>query len=430
MQDEGLLPPGRSPGRSTGTPSYAEYSAGSNKLVQEDATQPQLAQLLLVYQWTAALYRIWPSSTPDAKGLHKLLTEALKGGTQLMMQLSKFVMQMQTAQQSPSCSTGSNAGHQHEDCAVSNGAPAGSTTQSAQLPMPAAQTVQGPTKQQGQDSARRGWLSKGRLDGPVAAAVLEMAAIVLEPLGLILQQEQQLAQRQGYPMAQLHNMSSTADDLADKLQYYFGEKDGGTPLLLHTMLSACLHQLVLHVESLLGQDQGCTQLPTSSSQQQGVSSGSSACCAAEVGSSSSSGGGRSIAELAEGYLLQHADILQAEKPVAPSKTAVTAWRAVCERLWAVLSLPLTLQEATAVLASMQPSAAAASSSGGDGSACTAAVAFPAMEDCDALHGSFRVCMPAQNQRTKGSPRGCQHKSQWQLQREQQCQQLQHFSPSA
>lgn len=170
---------------------------------------------------------------------------------------------------------------------MSNGAPAGSTTQSAQLPMPAAQTVQGPTKQQGQDSARRGWPSKGRLDGPVAAAVLEMAAIVLEPLGLILQQEQQLAQRQGYPMAQLHNMSSTADDLADKLQYYFGEKDGGTPLLLHTMLSACLHQLVLDVEC---QEQGSTHLPTSSSQQQGVSSGSSACCAAEVGSSSSSGG--------------------------------------------------------------------------------------------------------------------------------------------
>lgn len=68
-----------------------------------------------------------------------------------------------------------------------------------------------------------------------------------------------------------------------------------------------------------------------------------------------------------------------------------------------LSLPLTLQEATAVLASMQPSAAAASSSGGDGSACTAAAAFPAMQDCDALHGCFGSACQHTTSARKGVP---------------------------
>jgi hypothetical protein len=41
-----------------------------------------LAQLLLVYQWTAALCRIWPSNIPDAKVLSSLLSSALAGATE------------------------------------------------------------------------------------------------------------------------------------------------------------------------------------------------------------------------------------------------------------------------------------------------------------------------------------------------------------
>jgi prophage DNA circulation protein len=101
-----------------------------------------------VYQWTAALCRIWPSSIPDAKGLSSLLSSAIAGAAQLVEQFP----QMQT-----------NASNHSTALCVQNAdsvACSSSTEQSAQLAV------------------------------PVTAAVLEVAALVLQPLGLLLLQQQ------------------------------------------------------------------------------------------------------------------------------------------------------------------------------------------------------------------------------------------------
>ena len=97
----------------------------------------------------------------------------------------------------------------------------------------------------------------------------------------------------------------------------------------------------------------------------------------------SSSGSKSAAELAESYLLQHADTLQAKQPSAPSRATVMAWRAVCERQWAEMSLPLTLQAAAAVMASIQLKGASSSS----GRACSACIpSVWDIQDCGALDG--------------------------------------------
>jgi hypothetical protein len=144
------------------------------------------------------------------------------------------------------------------------------------------------------------------------------------------------------------------------------------------MLLVCLHQLVLHAELQHG---ATNRLPVMR-----ADSSIAAGCGLAYGSSNTS---RSIADIAEGCLLQHADTLQAKQPAGTtSRAAIAAWRGLCERHWAAGSLQLTPQEAAAVLASIQPSAAAASSSGGVGDAGTAATAVWAMQDCGRLDGSF------------------------------------------
>jgi hypothetical protein len=163
-------------------------------------------------------------------------------------------------------------------------------------------------------------------------------------------------------------------------------------LLLQAMLTVCLHQLVLHAERKLWASTQVTPNPAHDSgmhQKGGVFSPIATCAPAGSSSSSSSDNKKSNAELAEGYLLQHADKLQAKQPAAPSRAAVAAWRAVCKRQWADLSLLLLLQDAAAVLASIQPSAAAASSSGNNSSAFSAAAAAVwAMQECRTWAGRF------------------------------------------
>jgi hypothetical protein len=89
VQGLGTLPSSRAataakPVRSN--PSPAGDTAHSS-LQQQQAGAHLLAQLLLVYQWNAALCRIWPSSIPDAKSLSNLLTSAIAGAAQLVRQL-------------------------------------------------------------------------------------------------------------------------------------------------------------------------------------------------------------------------------------------------------------------------------------------------------------------------------------------------------
>ena len=109
-----------------------------------------------------------------------------------------------------------------------------------------------------------------------------------------------------------------------------------------------------------------------------------------VACGSSDSDSRSIAELVEGYLLQHADTLQAKQPAVPSRAAVVAWKAVCEHQWEDLSLPSTLKEASVVLASIPPHAAASSYSQCKADARTAAASVWAMQACRPLGGHFGV----------------------------------------
>jgi hypothetical protein len=294
-----------------------------------------LAELLLVYQWTAALCRIWPSSILDAKALSSLLSSALDSASDLVIQLPH----MQAVGQAPS--------------AVSD--------VRDEMQLPAADAAVAST-------GKPAWLA-----GPGTAALLEVSALVLEPLGLLL--HQQLDDR-GY--TQPEKLSGPARHLLRGLQY-------STFSLLQAMLTVCLHQLVLHTECKHG----------ASVQQCAVSSiqhGAAISTAAECGLSSASDSrsvSRSIAELAEGYLLQHADTLQAKQPAVPNRAAVMAWRSVCERQWAAGSLPLSLLEAAAVLSSIQPTAAAAGFAGvADDAAGAAASTVWAMQDCGPLDGRF------------------------------------------
>jgi hypothetical protein len=86
----------------------------------------------------------------------------------------------------------------------------------------------------------------GQLAGPVTAAALEVAALVLEPLGLVLHQ-QQVADRQG---TQPPGMSVAAKQLCAELC-------GDTMQLLQAMLTVCLHQLVVHA----GRKEGVSHKP-------------------------------------------------------------------------------------------------------------------------------------------------------------------------
>jgi hypothetical protein len=94
-------------------------------------------------------------------------------------------------------------------------------------------------------------------------------------------------------------------------------------------------------------------------------------------------------------LLQHADTLQAKQPTAPSRAAVGAWRAVCERQWEAGGLPMTLQAAAEVLDSIQPSAAGGSS---EGVGSTGVAPVWAMQECWSVGGHFgasgQVCHDA------------------------------------
>ena len=62
-----------------------EQSVDSSLVMQQAKMQHSLAQLLLVYQWTAALYRIWPSSIPDARSLALLSGSALSVAAELVV---------------------------------------------------------------------------------------------------------------------------------------------------------------------------------------------------------------------------------------------------------------------------------------------------------------------------------------------------------
>ena len=292
--------------------------------------QHLLAQLLLMFQWTAALCRIWPSSIPDAAPLHSLLSSALAAAAELM----KYLPHMQAHRQ------------------ALNPAPG---VRSMEVTSAASRSV------------------AVELATPVTAAVLEVAALVLEPLGLLLHQQQE-AHRKGM---QPRSLSASASNLGGRLW-------ACSTAMLPAMLTVCLHQLVLHAEhkraasgdsgALVPQVATChTAADSSSSQDRGGG------CSGRANSSA----GRSIAEIAEGYLLQHADALQAKPPALPSRAAVMAWRGVCEKQWAACSLPLTLQAAAAVLASTQPAAAV-------GSAGDTAAAVWAMQDCGPLGGHFEV----------------------------------------
>ena len=315
-----------------------DHTAGSSQQTPQATTQHLLAQLLLVHQWTAALCRIWPSSIPDAAPLRSLLSSTISVAGQLVTQLPY----MQAAMQGPSTASGVGTAATVADSSSGAGTSAKQLTQLAL---------------------------------PVTAAVLEVAALVLEPLGLLMRQQQQATQQGSQPPS----LSAPAKQLCAELQ-------GDTLLLLQAMLTVCLHQLVLHAER---KQQEVTHVPAntpvapdSSIQQQGRSFSPTGSCASADRSSSAS---RSTAELAEGYLLQHADPLQAKQPAAPSRAAVAAWRAVCQRQWADMSLPLTLQEAAAVLASIQPGAAGGPSEVLDSADVTA---LWAMQECGTFGGQF------------------------------------------
>jgi hypothetical protein len=180
--------------------------------------------------------------------------------------------------------------------------------------------------------------------------------MVLEPLGLALLQTQSTKQ-------QSPSLSGPATHLSNGLK-------GPATSLLQAMLTACLHLLVLHAQR---KEQTSAQTHPSSRMQQHAALCAGASGEAMSGSSSSSSGGgssrggrrgsssskeRSVPELAEGYLLQHADALQAKQtagPAAPSRAAVMAWGVVCWGQWSARSLPLTLQAAGVLLATIQPS---------------------------------------------------------------------------
>jgi hypothetical protein len=303
-----------------------------------------LAQLLLVFQWTAALCGIWPSSIPDAAPLHNLLSSALAAAEQLA---SDFPHMQADARALNSTASGVRSVEVASAPAISGGAAAAVLATS------------------------------------VTAAVLDVAALVLEPLGLLLHQQQE-AHRKG---TQLPSISVSASNLCGQLQ-------GGSTALLQGMLAICLDQLVLHAERKLGvsENLGLMQQQATIAKQSAapstaasfdIAAGSSNTGKHRGGGCSGSSDMLTIAELAEGYLLQHADTLHAKQPAAPSRATVMAWRAVCERQWAAGSLPLTLQAAAAVLASTQPVAAL-------GSACDTATAVWAMQDCGPLGGHFEV----------------------------------------
>ena len=348
--------------------------------MQHAFTGHQLPQLVLVFQWTAALCRIWPSSIPDAAPLHSLSSSALAAAGQLAKQLPG----MQTDQQTLSAAT-----DEHRQHVIPTASAAGSSTveltgQSAQLAEPTAHRVQDSAelpvdaddcysshianmvqqhlarRSQQQKSSQPDRPSHRNLLGDVTAAVLEVAAVVLQPLGMMLLQQQE-AERQG---TQPPGMSGPAKSLCAQMCV---RSAGGTERLLQAMLAVCLHQLVLHAER---KQQTSTQLGIDSSSMQQCPAAFSACGCSGIAAARSSSGSRSIAELAQGYLLQHANTLQAKQPAIPSRAVVSAWRAVSEKQWADMSLPLTLQEAATALASKQPSAAAASCSGVDGASST------------------------------------------------------------
>jgi hypothetical protein len=344
-------------GQPAGSNSTPAGEAASSILHQQlCATQHLLAQLLLVYQWTAALCRIWPSSIPDAKGLTRLLSSALAGAGLLVTQLLLM--------QSPS------PAHITVSEALQHGAASAAS---------------------GSRCAAKDTQHLAQLAGPTMAAVLEVAGMVLEPLGLLLHQ-QQVAEQHG---KQPPSLSASAQALADVLEASPTDQ-------LQVMLAACLHQLVLHAER---KHKSLMQHADSCMQQVDAASTAAIVCGATTGSSSSGGTSRSIAELAEGCLLQHADTLQAKQLAAPSRAAITAWRALCERQWADLSLPLTLQEAAAVLASIQPLATTASP-GGVSDAGSAAAAVWAMQDCGALHGQVDGSSQTGDASGLGGPSSC------------------------
>ena len=353
--------------------------------MQQANTCHQLPQVLLVYQWTAALCHIWPSSIPDAAPLHNLLSSALASCAELLKQLPH----MQTDQQALELAA-TDAQQQHVSLAANIAACSStkeSTGQSAALAKHAGHRVQGDAELQ--DAPLLGRSSHSNLAGPVTAALLEVAALVLEPLGFVLLQQHEAESQHKQPPG----MSGPASSICAELHCLYVEPSGGMACLLKTMLAVCLDQLVLHAER---KQEASTQLGT------GSSSSSMQQCLASFGSSSarigtaagrrSSGSStrrahRSIAEVAEGYLLQHADTLQAKEPSAPSRAAVLAWGAVCENMWADTSLPITLQAAAIVLANIQPSTAAASCSGGGGIAAAAAVAaVDTMQQCAPMVG--------------------------------------------
>ena len=167
-----------------------QHTVDSSQQAQQSTSQHLLAQLLLVYQWTAALCRIWPSSIPDAAPLRKLLCSALAGAAQLLAQLP----------------------HMQADGQASSGNDAS--------PAAAERTEQSP-----------------QMTGRITASLPEVAAVVLEPLGLILLQQQR-AERQG---SQPPTMSAPAKGLC-------GVLGADTAHLLQALLSACLQQLMLQAQ--------------------------------------------------------------------------------------------------------------------------------------------------------------------------------------
>jgi hypothetical protein len=131
-------------------------------------TQHLLVQLLLVFRWIASLCRIWPSSIPDAAPLHSLLSSALAAAALLITDLPH--MQANTQ------------------------------------------------------------ISLSSLAAPVTAAVLEVAATVLQPLGGLLHQQQMVLSRTS---KEPPSLSVPASGLCSKLQ-------GDTVAVLQAMLTVCL----------------------------------------------------------------------------------------------------------------------------------------------------------------------------------------------
>ena len=298
--------------------------------------QHLLAQLLLEFQWTAALCRIWPSSIPDAAPLHNLLSGALAAAADLvadLLHMQADTRALRAAAASGVCSV--------DVASTAAAAAAAATSAAAQLLVPA------------------------------SAALMEVAALVLEPLGMLLYQLQEACRKGKQPAM----FSVPARDLCGKLQ-------GGSTATLQAMLTVCLHQLVLHAERKLGTSETLGLMQQHASKRSAALSTTASIGTAPCSSSAS----RSITEAAEGYLLQYADTLQVQPPALPSRAALLAWEAVCERQWAAGSLPLTLQ--AAVLASTQ--LGVASTLGSVGSAGNTAAAVWDMQDCGLLAGHFGV----------------------------------------